>query len=83
MGAEEAGKGLITEFLRPSGMSPNTSEVGHTPSTTSGGAEPNLVDLSESLTVVALPALQSDLRPYWGRGVSLKRDRPELVNLFV
>ena len=25
--------------------------------------------------------MQSNLRPYWGRGVSLKRDRPELVNL--
>ena len=34
------------------------------------------MDLSESL-----PALQSDLRSYWERGVSLKRDRPELVNL--
>ena len=34
------------------------------------------VDLSESLL-----AFQSDLGPYWGRGVSRKRDRPMLVDL--
>ena len=59
-------KGLITEFLKPSGMSPdNTGVVPFPPEVT----ELITVDLLESLL-----ASQSALGPHWGRGVSRKRD---------
>ena len=56
-------------------MSNSTSEVVPTPPTASVVGEPILVDLSESLL-----ASQSALGPYWGRGVSRKRNRPEPVD---
>ena len=56
--------------------SEGTSAVVLTAPTVSVVDEPILVDLSESLL-----ASQSNLGPYWGRSVSRKRDRPELVDL--
>ena len=63
-----AKRALITEFLRPARVS--------TPPTASMVEDPILVDLSDSLL-----ASQSALGPYWGRGVSRKRDRPEQMDL--
>ena len=62
---------LITESLKPAEKS-DTSVILLTPS---AGAKPYLVDLSKSLL-----ASHSDLGPYWGRGVSRKRNMPEMVD---
>ena len=58
------------------GVQQYVSGGGPTPPPASVVDESILVDLSESLR-----ASQSTLGPYWGRGVSRKRDRPEPVDL--
>ena len=70
---------MITEFLKPAGVTGHLCDPTGAPSPQLEDSPASglslVMDLSESLL-----ASQSDLGPYWGIRVSPKRDRPVLVD---